>query len=105
MSQLTKIENADLNLPEEVNQALNELQLFQEQKAIMDMKEKEVKKAILKAMQENNVKSFEGDLFKIVYIDESVRKTVDTDELKAQGLYDSFIKESVAKASVRISYK
>lgn len=81
------------------------LRTFYELKAKVDILEAEKKEDIKQYMIENDIKSFEDDNFKITYIPESVRKTVDTAKLKEQGLYEAFTKETKVKDSVRITLK
>lgn len=89
-----------------VNQeVIKELKEFEILKTQMDLKEKEIKQAILQAMEEHNIKSFENDDIKITYIAETTRETVDTARLKEEGLYDLYKKVSSVKSGVRLSYK
>lgn len=99
---LIKIENNELILNEEVSEKLKRLYEF---KADFDILMDALKNEMLEVMKSSNIKSFENDLIKVIYKAPSVRKTVDTQELKNQGLYDSFTKETKVKASVSVSYK
>ena len=83
----------------------NKLRAFQVEKARMDMLEKQLKEALLKAMEANGVKSYESDNVRITYKAPTTRSTVDTQALKEQGLYDSFVKVSPVKSSVVITWK
>lgn len=78
---------------------------FQEQKAWMEIQEKELKARLLEAMQAQGIKSFECEGLKITYKAPSVRKSVDTALMKEHGIYDLYTKESEVKASVSISLK
>ncbi len=100
--ELVKVENGIIEVANDVILELNE---FQKQKEVMELKEKKIKQAILDAMEKNEIKSFENDLVKITYIEPTTRKTVDSKALKEQGLYDMFLKESKVKASVKMSWK
>lgn len=102
MEQLIKVENGVVAITEEVLQEFHDFQILVDK---MKVKEEEVKEALLKAMQENGVKSFENNFVKVTYKAPYVKKTVDTKALKDQGLYESFVKESHCKASVSISWK
>lgn len=86
-------------------QVIEELKAFEVQKAQMQIKEKELKEALLKAMEENNIKKFENDDIRITYIGPTTRVSVDTKKLKDEGLFDLYSKESVVKANVRLEYK
>lgn len=100
--ELVKVQDGHITVAEEVMKKLHD---FQVMKAEMDLQEKEIKQAMLKAMEDNDIKSFENDFVKITYKAPTTRKTVDTNELKAQGLYEMFTKESPVKASVTLSWK
>ena len=84
---------------------MRKLHDFQVQKAQMEMQEKEIKEAILTAMENNDIKSFENDFLKVTYKAPSTRKTVDTKALKDEGLYDLYTKESPVKSSVVLTWK
>ena len=100
--ELIKIENGAITLHEEVEM---KLKAFQVEKARMEMLEKEIKEAMLQAMEQNGIKSYESDNVRITYKAPTTRKTVDTAALKEQGLYEAFTKESPVKASVSITWK
>ena len=100
--ELVKVQDGHITVAEEVMKKLHD---FQVMKAEMDLQEKEIKQAMLKAMEKNGIKSFENDFVKITYKAPTTRKTVDTNELKAQGLYEMFTKESPVKSSVTLSWK
>lgn len=100
--ELVKVQDGHITVAEEVMKKLHD---FQVMKAEMDLQEKEIKQAMLKAMEDNDIKSFENDFVKITYKAPTMRKSVDTNELKAQGLYDMFVKESPVKSSVTVSWK
>lgn len=100
--ELVTVKNNQIAVAQEV---INELKAFEIEKAKIEIKEKELKKALLSAMEEHNIKRFENDDIRITYVAETIRKSVDSDKLKEQGLYDSFVKESKVKASVRLEIK
>lgn len=100
--ELVKVIDNQLSVNEEI---IQELKKFDVQKAQMDIMEKELKKAILEAMEEHNIKKFENDEISITYVAETIRKSIDSNALKEQGLYEIYLKESVVKPSVRITYK
>lgn len=84
---------------------IEQYKAFQEQKAIMDMQEKELKAQLLELMEQSGIKAFECDGLKITYKAPSIRKSIDSNALKEQGLYEMFLKESEVKASVTITIK
>lgn len=101
MNEVT-IENGKIQIAVEV---MKELQTFNEQKAAMELKEKRIKEAILQAMEENNIKSFENDFVSIKYIPQTTRKSVDTAKMKEEGVYEVYLKESAVKSQVRLTWK
>ncbi|HCY07230.1 MAG TPA: hypothetical protein DHS57_08320 [Erysipelotrichaceae bacterium] len=102
MNQLVKVNNNEILVNQET---INILKAFEVKKAEMDILEKELKQAMLQAMEQQGIKSFENDDIRITYIAETTRKTVDTKALKEQDLYDKFTKESKVKANVRLEFK
>lgn len=101
MNEVT-FENGKIQIAVEV---MKELQAFNEQKAAMELKEKRIKEAILQAMEENNIKSFENDFVSIKYIPQTTRKSVDTAKMKEEGVYEVYLKESEVKSQVRLTWK
>lgn len=101
MNEVT-FENGKIQIAVEV---MKELQAFNEQKAAMELKEKRIKEAILQAMEENNIKSFENDFVSIKYIPQTTRKSVDTAKMKNEGVYEIYLKESEVKSQVRLTWK
>lgn len=67
----------------------------------------EIKEAILSAMEENGVKSFENDYFKITYVAPVEKTTIDSARLKKEQpeIAERYSKKSLQKASVRITFK
>lgn len=102
MNELVKVENGVIAVAEDLMLSFHE---YQVKKAEMEMKEKEFKEALLKVMENNDIKSFENDFVKVTYKAPTTRKSVDADKLKEQGLYDLFVKESNVKSSVVITWK
>lgn len=101
MNEVT-FENGKIQIAVDV---MKELQAFNEQKAAMELKEKRIKEAILQAMEENNIKSFENDFVSIKYIPQTTRKSVDTAKMKEEGVYEVYLKESEVKSQVRLTWK
>ena len=100
--ELVKVENGSIVLAQEVEDTLR---AFQVEKAKMDLLEKKIKEAMLKAMKENNVKSYESENVRITYKDATTRKSVDTQALKDEGLYELYLKETPVKESIQITWK
>ena len=102
MTELITVKDGAITIHEEIEM---KLKAFQIEKARMEMLEKEIKEAMLTAMEQNGIKSYESDNVRITYKAPSTRKSVDSNALKEQGLYEAFLKESPVKASVVISWK
>lgn len=100
--ELIEIKNGQLSINAEVEA---KLKAFQEEKARMDLLEKEIKEAMLKAMVDYGVKSYESENVRITYKEPSVRKSVDTQALKDEGLYEMFLKTTPVKPSVVVTWK
>ena len=60
---------------------------------------------LLKAMKENNIKSWKNDYFTATVKEESVQKRVDTERLKEAGLYEQYLKLVPVKESLMIKFK
>ena len=106
MANLVNKENNQLLIQQEVVEKLKE---FKRQKKEIKKFEDDLKTALIKAMKESGVKSFENDDIKISYIEPTVRYSDDVDisKLKADGLYSCYCseKEIPVKESVRITVR
>lgn len=69
--------------------------------------QKEVYEAILKAMEEQGVKTYETDTMKITYVAPTTRVTLDTARLKKENplVAKAYEKETETKASLRVTLK
>lgn len=69
--------------------------------------QKEVYEAILKAMEEQGVKTYETDTMKITYVAPTKRVTLDTARLKKENplMAKAYEKETETKASLRVTLK
>ena len=102
MEQLVKVTNGQVCIAEEVLEEFHNFKIMQDK---MKIKEKEIRKAILKAMSENGIKSFKNDFVTITYKAPYTKQVLDNDALKEQGLYDQFLKTAYYDESVSISWK
>lgn len=68
---------------------------------------KAIREAIMKAMAENGVKTFENERMKITYVEPSQRSTIDSARLKKEDpeLAKRYEKTTTTKASLRITIK
>ena len=95
----------------------NQIAVIKEASAIIERAKQEqkqaeerlndIKESILSAMEENGVKSFENDYFKITYIAPIEKTTIDSARLKKElpEIAGQYSKTSTQKASVRITLK
>lgn len=60
---------------------------------------------LYQAMKENNIKTWKNDYFTASIKDESIQKRVDNDRLKADGLYEKYLKLVPVKESLQIKMK
>lgn len=100
--ELVTVNNGQIEIAQNT---LNGLRLYQEQKKKMDKVEKQLKKEIIKAMEENGIKSFENDDVKITYIEPNTRTVIDQKALKDAGLFNEFSKETETTSTVRITWR
>lgn len=63
------------------------------------------KHQLMKAMKDNNIKSWKNEYFTATIKDETLRKSVDVERLKEDGLYDNYLKLSPVKESIQIKFK
>lgn len=63
------------------------------------------KHVLYQAMKENNIKTWKNDYFTASIKDESIQKRVDNDRLKADGLYEKYLKLVPVKESLQIKMK
>ena len=80
---------------------------FDELEKRVKAKKSEMREGVLNFLKENNLLSdgYEQDGIRFTYVKPSVKKIVDTQLLKDEGLYEHFLKESKVDESVRISIK
>ena len=77
------------------------------QKKKLEEQEKLMKEKLIEAMEKHNVKKFENDSVKFVYVEPTTRTSVDSTKLKKEQpeLYEKYSKISNVSASVRITVK
>ena len=101
---LIKFENNVLVLDKETSQKIAEFE-----KAIKDMQEKEkaLKEAILNEMEAKNIIKIDTPELSITYVAETSKETFDTKSFKAENpdLYDSYVKMTTVKPSLRLKVK
>lgn len=80
---------------------------IEEQKKRAEEQAKELRAALIEAMERNGVKTFENDRIKLTYVAPSTRQSVDSAKLKKEqpAIYEQYLKTSEVKASLRITLK
>lgn len=78
-----------------------------QQKKILEDRDKAVRQELQKAMDEFGIKSFENDLLKVTYVEPTTRTTIDSARLKKElpAVAEKYSKTSQVKGSVRIEVK
>lgn len=99
------VQNNEIEIGEKALRKMKELKEFQLTVLEMKNQEQEIKESLLKAMEENGIKSFKNEFMSIVYVPESERRTADTKKMKDDGIFDDYSKTSKTKAYVKISYE
>lgn len=85
----------------------NLLRVHKAEMEIYEKKEAEIKKALVKAMEENGIYKFQGETLSIAYVKAGTRNTFDSKKLKAEhpDIYEQYVKTSETAPSVRITLK
>lgn len=71
----------------------------------LEEQKKQFEYQLLEAMKKYGIKSIDNEYFNINYIAEHETTRVDTDKLKLAGIYESFVKKSTTKESIRVKIK
>lgn len=100
MTQLTTINNKAL-ISKEVS-----LQIAHCEKQIKEIKKREedMKKALLQAMKDNNVKKYEDDNITVTYVDGYDKESFNQNKFREEhsDMYDEYIEMKPVKESIRI---
>jgi hypothetical protein len=91
------------SVPDTLQKITNLIQM----KKQLDEQEKQLKAELVKAMEMHNIKSFENDQIKMVYVAPTIRSTLDSKLLKIDhpDLFAQYSKTSGVSASVRVTLK
>ena len=95
------------NVLEELYKVEQVIKYYEDKKEEAEKQAKEMRQALMKAMEKANISNFENDHIKITYVAPTVRKSIDSTRLKKEqpSIYDEYQKESNVKASLRITIK
>ena len=63
------------------------------------------KKKAKEFMRSNGIKSVDNEDYKITYLEPSTKMVVDVDRMKADGIYEKYLKETGVAESVRITWR
>lgn len=104
MNSLITIENGNAVLNAEISSQIAE---FERQVKSIKAQEETLKKAILKAMEDNNIIRLETDDITVSYVASTDRETLDSKSLRNDlpDIYDEYIKITKVKPSIRIKVK
>lgn len=78
-----------------------------EQKKSIETEEKKMRQMLMEAMEKYNIRSFENEHIKLIYVAATTKTTIDTKALKAEmpAVAKKYEKTSNVAASVRITVK
>lgn len=87
--------------------AIEQFTYFEKQKKLLDAMEKDYKERLKAEMESQEIVKLETDNVTVTYIAASDRETLDTKALKAEcpDVYDSYVKLSPVKSSIRVKVK
>lgn len=104
MNNLVEVKDGKIVIAE---QFMKEYAEFEKAKAKMDIKSKEVKEELKKAMEENNITGFETDYLKVTYRKSTTKKDLDKTRLKEElpDIYEDYLKDTNVASSITLKVK
>lgn len=100
LNELVKINDSnEIVLKEDV---VKKIEAFNDMKKEIEYQEKLLKAGIMEAMEELDLKTLDIGNIHATYKDSYVIKSVDTNKLKRDGLYEIYEKETIVKPSIVI---
>ena len=99
----TDVAQFQSTVPQVIAQITNLIRM----KKALDDQEKLLKQELVKAMERCDIKSFENDNIKMVYVAPTTRSTIDSTRLKKEhpDIVEKYSKVSEVSASVRVTLK
>lgn len=98
LNELVKINDSnEIVLKKDV---VKKIEAFNDMKKEIEYQEKLLKAGIMEAMEELDLKTLDIGNIHATYKDSYVRKSVDTNKLKRDGLYEIYEKETIVKPSI-----
>ena len=105
-SEIIRVEEGQMII---VENAIENIKKLEEQKKMIDLKEKEFKNNLEKIMGENGITGYESNdkTLKISYTPESITTRFDSTKFQKENpeLYTKYLTESVRKGSIRITVR
>ena len=102
MNELELKKEFDLIIPEEYFEAIKAAREAIVRAKVMEDMVNERGEAFL---AKHNLEQFENEKYQISKTKDYTKKTVDTQKLKDQGLYDMFTKDTLVKGHIKVSIK
>lgn len=104
VAQFEKNEQAIAEVNKKIEQEVGHL-ITQREK--LEAANAEMREQIKRAMEENSIKKFDGDLVAITYVAPTTRTTFDSKRFAEErpGVYKKYLKTSEVKSSIRIKFK
>lgn len=101
------VTTATNTLPEVYNEAVQALAEFERQVKAIKTQEDEIKRKLLDAFKQHDVKKFESEQLVITYIAPTTRTSVDTSKLKAEypDVYEACIKQTNVNETIKITLR
>lgn len=100
--EVLSVDNGTLSVNEEFVKTMS---AYYQTKKTFEEKEKEFKKALMKAMKENGIKSFKNEFVTITLKDAYYRDTVDVEKMMKDGVYDDYLKTTEVAESIQMRWK
>lgn len=97
--------DGEMVIGEKAIEALRMVKELEEQAKQIKAQADEIKKQFNDAMEENGVENFKSEFLSVARIGETSKLTVDTEKMKADGIYKYYLKETPVKGSVRWTWK
>lgn len=106
MNELIKVEENQLIVAERL---IEQIKDFERKRKLIEEKEKDFKEQLLKAMEQNNIKSWESPdkTLQITYIPETLATTFDSKAFSQYDFetYQKFLKDTTRKPSIRMTIR
>lgn len=102
-----QVENEVIRFQSTVPEVITQITNLIRMKKSLDDQEKQLKQELVKAMERCDIKSFENDNIKMVYVAPTTRSTIDSAKLKKDhpDIAEQYTKTSAVSASVRVTLK